>query len=98
MAGSDALNDCSELCYEIMSAVLACEFEGLHWGIAWMYRECPKGEWLVWSLDVLRCCGFCTCACEVERLHGDWLVVQNMENVKGMPPIFYCREIRSEKI
>ena len=49
MAGLDVLYDC----YDKLSAVLACEFEGLHslhWGTAWMYRECPNGEWLVWSL------------------------------------------------
>ena len=90
MAGLDVLYDC----YDIMSAVLACEFEGLHslhWGTAWMYRECPNGEWLVWSLGraaMLLMWGFCTCACQIEGLHGDWLVVQNMENVEVMPRVF----------
>ena len=45
----DVLYDCCD----IMFAVLACGFEGVHWGTVWMYRECPKGEWLVWSLDML---------------------------------------------
>ena len=50
-------------------------------------------KWGMVGLEFGTCCdasnvGFCTCACQIEGLHGDWLVVQNMENVEVMPRVF----------